>query len=184
MARELAPQSPDGTYQRPKDPFIEDKLPEKFGQFYLYTGNACPWCHRVHFATLLQGLEKEVTVVHLLDDAEKASRGGWIIKGAARAEPVFGAKDLREVYEGACEGFKGRCTAPMLLECTPGGGKRIVSNNSTNILKLLNEVSTRKSDQAGARIDLFPSEIKGEIDRMGQYLFENLNNGVYQAGFR
>jgi putative glutathione S-transferase len=203
MTRELAPQAPDGTYARPKDNFTAESLQLNLGggpnqsKLYLYTGNACPWCHRVHLMVSLLGLDKKtnksssplVEVVMLDDDAERASRGGWVLRGM-RPDPVFGAKDLREVYERAQPGYLGRCTAPLLVQVDQTGKKRkIVSTNSTNIMQLLNDIDRSALGEKALpphsmqRIDLFPPTKRSEIDEMGDWLFDNVNNAVYQAGF-
>ena len=130
MVRELAPQA-KGSYSRPSDPFISEGM-ELGDIHYLYTGNgkvvlvlkrkglfsypdsllchsACPWCHRCHFQIHLQNLAG-VEVVRLDDDAERASRGGWIIMDGVK-EPLFNAKDLKEVYDQSTNsenGFRGR----------------------------------------------------------------------------
>ena len=62
------------------------------GRYHVYLGNACPWCHRVMLALVLRGLLPHVGVTHAVDDAERASRGGWVFD---TPEPVFGARDLR-----------------------------------------------------------------------------------------
>ena len=49
-------------------------------------------CHRVVLAVLLRGLTGHVAVTMAIDDAERASRGGWVFN---TPEPVYGAKDLR-----------------------------------------------------------------------------------------
>jgi glutathionyl-hydroquinone reductase len=54
-------------------------------------GNACPWCHRVLLALAVRGLAGTISITHLLDEPERATRGGWIM---GKPEPVFGAKDL------------------------------------------------------------------------------------------
>ena len=62
------------------------------GRYHVYLGNACPWCHRVMLALVLRGLLPHIGVTHAVDDAERASRGGWVFD---TPEPVFGARDLR-----------------------------------------------------------------------------------------
>jgi hypothetical protein len=45
-------------------------------------GNPCPWCHRVKAALALLDLEGDIPVTTLIDNAEKASKGG--VSGFAR----------------------------------------------------------------------------------------------------
>lgn len=99
--QELAPQDTKGGYQRPSYAFggrigKDDEWPAVAGRYHLYVGNACPWCHRVLLALALLGLDGVVSHSWLTDDAERASRGGWIFDAASTGrDPVFGAADLR-----------------------------------------------------------------------------------------
>ena len=68
--------------------------------------NACPWCHRVAAHDRAARAARPVRVVQMTDDAERASRGGWVFESAA-PDPVFGARDLREVYDGVSGGAYG-----------------------------------------------------------------------------
>lgn len=61
----------------------------------MYVGNACPWCHRVLLAVAILNLSSHVSFTWLLDDAERASRGGWVFSQRTGLDPVFGARDLR-----------------------------------------------------------------------------------------
>lgn len=94
--RELAPQDAEGAYVRPTYSFEgvlgSPDFPLETGRYRLYLGNPCPWCHRVGLALAARGLGDHVEVVHLLDDAERASRGGWVLRAP---DPVSGARDLR-----------------------------------------------------------------------------------------
>jgi hypothetical protein len=64
-------------------------------RYNLYVGNACPWCHRVQLAIAFLGLDTFISITNLLDDAERASRGGWVFDVSTGLDPVFGARDLR-----------------------------------------------------------------------------------------
>ena len=91
------------------------------------------------------------------------------------------ASDLREVYERSSPGgYVGRCTAPVLVD---GNAKRILSNNSTNILRCLNHLAAGASREDWGAVNLWPAQLEDEIEEMNGYLYSNLNNAVYQAGF-
>jgi putative glutathione S-transferase len=53
---------------------------------------APPRCHRVLLALALRGLSGAIGVTRLLDEPERATRGGWVMPRGG--DPVFGAKDL------------------------------------------------------------------------------------------
>ena len=180
MVRELAPQDKRGNYQRPKSGFTSDKwkrgrprLDVSETKYVLYVGNACPWCHRVSLAVVLLGLENCVELVELTDDAERASRGGWVFDAR---DPVYGSRDLRELYDRLSPGgFIGRCTAPLLVHRRD---KSIVSNFSPDICRFLNSLTAGTNN-----INLFPQKLDGELERLAEDVYSNINNAVYRAGF-
>jgi putative glutathione S-transferase len=124
------------------------------GRYVVYVGNACPWCHRVLLALALRGLGGAVRIVRLAADPERASRGGWVL---ADADPVFGAADLRQVYDGLSPGFRGRCTAPLLVDSV---AKRAVCNESSLILSSLAALRL----PGCTAVDLRPAALAGRID--------------------
>ncbi|CAM9768445.1 unnamed protein product [Phaeothamnion confervicola] len=120
MMRELAPQSSDGGYVRPTYGFRgtigSPEFPADSGRYHVYLGNACPWCHRVALALVLLGIGGSVSSSRMLDDPERASRGGWAFGPGGFEDPVFGCSDLRAVYDLCQPGYQGRCTAPLLVD--------------------------------------------------------------------
>ncbi|CAM9833960.1 unnamed protein product [Ectocarpus sp. 4 AP-2014] len=192
MMRELAPQSPDGAYVRPNYGFRgwigRGAFPVEPGRYHVYVGNTCPWCHRAVLAVVLRGLSPAVTFSYMDDNPDKASRGGWAFT-RDEPDPVFGCNDLREVYETCSPGFKGRCTAPVVVDRK---AKKIVTNESSHIVRMLNDMALAEKGTVGARlgagngvvgVDLCPASLEKEIDEMNDFVYEKINNGVYRAGF-
>lgn len=58
--------------------------------------------------------------------------------------------------------------------------QRIVSNSDDDIMRMFNGEFDRFTD---SRIDLYPRDLRDEIDTLNTYLYENVNDGVYRAGF-
>lgn len=206
MVRELAPQSKDGAYTRPSYAFggklDTPQFPAASGRYHVYLGNACPWCHRVAIALVLRGLalpppthtstqpppaaagapgrvvpqqQQHVTVTRLLDDPTRARRGGWVF-GSADPDPLFGAADLWEVYDRLQPGFRGRCTAPLLVDRV---ARRAVCNESADIVRSLNELQL----PGCTHLDLRPPQLEAEIDSLNARIYASINNGVYRSGF-
>jgi len=180
MMRELAPQSKDGEYTRPTYSFAGRissspgaQFPAESGRYAVYVGNACPWCHRVYLAIALRGLGPHVRIIHAVDDAERASRGGWVFDAP---EPVFGANDLRMVYDAAQPGYTGRCTAPCLIDTR---SRKIVCNESSDIMRMMNELHFPGCTGA----DLLPPSLLPQIDQLNEQVYQQVNNGVYRSGF-
>jgi putative glutathione S-transferase len=64
MMAELASQGETGTYIQPGYTF-DGKIgpptfPDEAGQYHLYTGNPCPWCHRVVQTVKILGLSTTI----------------------------------------------------------------------------------------------------------------------------
>ena len=182
---ELAPQSKEeGKYTRPaysflstdvdSFPVLNDNVPDD-QRYVLLVGNPCPWCHRVLMAAKVRNASF-IKVERLVDNAEKASRGGWVFDQKFLGE----FKDLREVYDAFCgneEGFSGRCTAPLLVDVVE---RRIISNESSDIIEVLDRIHV---DGVSSSVCLRPRALVEEIDAFNELIFDRLNNGVYCCGF-
>ncbi|KAL6755645.1 putative glutathione S-transferase [Haematococcus lacustris] len=116
-----------------------------------------------------------VSITQLADDPTRARRGGWVFD-ASDPDPVWGAQDLWEVYDSASPGFKGRCTAPLLVDKVT---RRIVSNESADIMRMLNTLHLPDCTS----VDLVPEQLRSEIDALNEQMYESINNGVYRSGF-
>ena len=55
----------------------------------------------------------------------------------------------------------------------------IVSNESAEIIRMFNSGFGALADGP----DLYPTELRSEIDEINQTVYDNVNNGVYKAGF-
>lgn len=195
---ELAPQDKSGTYLRPTYTFqgkigSTDFPDEAGGRYHLFLGNPCPWCHRVRLVVNLRKIiPSEVGLTQLIDDPIKASRGGWVLpnspssSSSSTSDPtgmkssmLFDAKDLREVYDILSPNYKGRCTAPLLIDLK---SNKIVSNESSHIVRML-ELATFGAADAMDRMELYPPNLAADIDVTNVWIYELLNNGVYRCGF-
>lgn len=59
--------------------------------------------------------------------------------------------------------------------------KTIVNNESSEIIRMFN---TEFNDIAENPIlDLYPSELQAQIDETNEWIYPNINNGVYRCGF-
>jgi putative glutathione S-transferase len=185
MMAELAPQDKTGQYQRPSYQFTgrigDSEFPDEAGRYHLYTGNPCPWCHRCVLAVKLLGFSQEGQLgwTVLEDNPRKASRGGWIFSSQQPDKHFGGCRDLRELYDTLRPGFQGRCTAPVLVDCT---ARKIVSNESSDIVRMLNQASLGGGSKK-KRINLVPDDLVREIDETNEWVYRLLNNGVYRCGF-
>ncbi len=146
------------------------------GRYHLYVSLACPWAHRVLIMRALKGLEDAigVSVVHwrMLDEGWTFEDGPGVVP-----DPVLGARVLHQVYTAAEPTYTGRVTVPVLWDRKRG---TIVSNESAEIIRMLNDAF----DGVGARPgDYRPAALRDEIDAVNARVYDEVNNGVYKAGF-
>lgn len=146
------------------------------GRYHLYVSLACPWAHRTLIFRKLKGLEDVISlsVVEPLMASE-----GWVFGSGAGAVADFvnHKQRLADVYLIADPHYTGRVTVPVLWD------KRrntIVNNESAEIIRMLNSAFDAFTH---VRADYYPRSLRGEIDRINAFVYENINNGVYRAGF-
>jgi putative glutathione S-transferase len=125
---------------------------------------------------VLKGLEKviPVAVVHPLMPTQSWVFGAY---PGATAEPVHGFASLAQVYEHSAPGQGGVVTVPVLYDTARD---TIVNNESAEIIRMLNSAF----DAWGkAEVDLYPADLRRDIDAVNAFVYERINNGVYRAGF-
>lgn len=74
--------------------------------------------------------------------------------------------------------YTGRFTVPALVDIPSG---KVVNNDYFN-LTLYFETAWKPYHKAGAP-DLYPEDLREEIDQLNDIVFREVNNGVYKAGF-
>lgn len=146
------------------------------GRYHLYVSWACPWAHRTIIVRRLKALEDVITMSAV--DPIRDDRG-WRFGTGRRfsPDPVNGFDLLAEAYHATDPGFAGRVTVPVLWDRETG---RIVSNESAEILEMLNSAWDGWGDDT---VDLYPRELRGEIDAINDRVYRDVNDGVYRAGF-
>ena len=147
------------------------------GRYHLYVSLACPWAHRTLIVRALKGLEAaiDVSVVDPIRDER-----GWAFRDVpgATGDRVHDWSYLSEAYDATAPGYEGRISVPVLWDTRT---ERIVNNESADIIVMLNEALNAFA--AHPEVDLYPAELRGEIDDLNRVVYETVNNGVYRAGF-
>ncbi|WP_058555794.1 glutathione S-transferase family protein [Thiohalocapsa sp. ML1] len=146
------------------------------GRYHLYVSYACPWAHRTLIVRALKGLEDliSVSVVHPVMPPESWVFGDY---PGATPDPVHGYEKLHQLYAHAAPGFDGVVTVPVLYD---KARDTIVNNESSEIIRMLNSAF----DAFGrADLDLYPEALRTDIDAVNDLVYDNINNGVYRAGF-
>lgn len=183
----------DGAYKRMASQFrnsISSEPGSRFApeanRYHLYVSYACPWAHRVLLTRQIKGLAPliSVSVVHWhMDDK------GWRFstdEEIASSEPsgtvdhLYGFLRLRELYFKAEPGYEGRFTVPVLWDKKE---ETIVNNESSEIIRMLNTEFNELIDPQYKDVDIYPAALRDQIDELNGWIYDNINNGVYKAGF-
>ncbi|MFC7385852.1 glutathione S-transferase family protein [Sphaerisporangium rhizosphaerae] len=150
--------------------------PAEPGRYHLYVSLACPWAHRSVIVRALKGLEDVVSMSVV--DPVRDGRGWAFREGPGHtADPVNGFTLLREAYEASDPGYDGHVSVPVLWDRQSG---RIVSNNFPDISI---DLGTQFERWADASVDLYPADLRPQIDELNDRVYATVNNGVYRCGF-
>lgn len=144
------------------------------GRYHLYVSLACPWAHRTLIFRKLKELEAIISVSVV--DPHMGSEG-WVFGEGELKDDIFGASKLYEVYLRADSNFTGRVTVPALFDKKRG---TIVNNESSEIIRMFNSAF---DDLTGDERDYYPAPLRKEIDAINAFVYDDINNGVYKAGF-
>lgn len=145
-------------------------------RYHLYVALICPWASRTLVARSLKGLEKVISVSVV---EPQLGAQGWHFgdyPGADR-DWLNKAEYIHELYTRADADFTGRATVPVLWDKKT---QTIVNNESADILRMLN---SGFGDLADNSLDLYPEDLRAEIDAINASIYPRLNNGVYRTGF-
>jgi putative glutathione S-transferase len=176
-------QTEEGEFQRQEDAFREwvstdgsTPYPLSAGRYHLYVSLACPWAHRTLIVRRLKGLEQAVGVTVV--DPVRDERGWAFREGPGHSiDPINNFSFLSEAYAATDPQFRGRVTVPVLWDKEK---RRIINNSEDDICRMFNDAF---APLGRTEVDLFPKEIETEHAKFADYIYQNVNNGVYKAGF-
>lgn len=185
-------QTESGEFKRQEDAFREwisndGSTPYRAvaDRYHLYVSLACPWASRTVIFRKLKGLEPAIGMTiadPIRDDKGWAFRdsSGRIPPGAPfeSTDPINGFQFLSEAYKATDSNYKDRVTVPVLWDKKM---RRIVNNCEDDICRMFNDVFNALARNKD--LDFFPKKIEAEHARLSNFLHDNVNNGVYRAGF-
>ena len=91
--------------------------------------------------------------------------------------PIYQHEFLYQLYLHADPHYSGRVTVPVLWDKK---NHTIVSNESAEIIRMFNTAFDALGAKAG---DYYPPALQSKIDELNGWIYDNVNNGVYKAGF-
>jgi putative glutathione S-transferase len=144
------------------------------GRYHLYVSYACPWAHRTLIFRQLKGLTQHISYSAV---QPLMLENGWEFGSDELADPLFGADFLHQLYTRADPKYSGRVTVPVLWDKEQG---TIVSNESADIIRMLNSAFADITDNDD---DYYPAALHDDINEINDFVYDNVNNGVYKCGF-
>ncbi|KAK6202499.1 extra cellular matrix protein [Scheffersomyces amazonensis] len=188
----------DGSFKRKPSQFRDwisskpgAKFPPELNRYHLYVSLACPWAHRTLITRVLKGLTSiiSISIVHwhlddkgwrFINDEELKSLSNKSDISLGTVDHLYNFERLRQLYFKAEPDYSGRFTVPVLWDKKL---ETIVSNESSEIIRMLNTEFNSLIPEEFAKIDIYPDSLKSEIDGLNDWIYDNVNNGVYKAGF-
>lgn len=168
-----------GKFQRQASQFRNDLTgdyaPES-GRYHLYVSLACPWAHRTLIMRKLKGLETHIPVSVVAPDMLD---NGWEFADypGATGDSLYHYEFLHQLYTRAVPKVTTRVTVPVLWDTHT---ETIVNNESAEIMRIFNRDFNGLTNNHD---DYYPKELQSAIDEINDFVYHNINNGVYKAGF-
>src|SRR5690349_7156322 len=164
--------------------YIEDRItrdgragwPVEPDRYRLVVARACPWANRSIIVRRLLGLE-DVLSMGVCGPTHDERSWTFDLDPGGR-DPVLGIERLQEAFLARFPGYdKGITVAAMVV--VPTG--QVVTNDFAQITVDLS-LEWRKYHREGAP-ELYPEHLREQIDKVNRFVFSDVNNGVYRAGF-
>lgn len=152
------------------------KFAPESGRYHLYVSLACPWAHRTLIFRKLKGLESHIDVSVVSPDMLDQ---GWEFASYPHAtgDRLYNFDYMHQLYTKVDPNITTRVTVPVLWDSKH---ETIVNNESAEIIRMLNSAF---NELTGDEQDFYPNQHTDEIDEINEFVYHNINNGVYKAGF-
>ena len=177
--------SGDGSFKRQTNRFTrpfgkaEDELPVESGRYRLLWSPACPWAHRAVIVRKIVGLEDSISLGTVSPMRPNIGRVDWEFSlDENNVDPELGVQYVSDVYVNADKDYQGRPTVPVMVDKKD---KTAVNNDYFNLTNYF-EVEWKDHHREDAP-NLYPEELREEIDDVSDQIFHAINNGVYKCGF-
>lgn len=150
--------------------------PVEAGRYRLVVARACPWAHRSIIVRRLLGLEEALPMA--VAGPVHDERSWTFDKGPEGRDPVLGYERLQEAYFARDPEYPRGITVPAIVEVASGA---VVTNDFPWITL---DMSTEWSEfhRPGAP-ELYPEQLRQEMDELMRFVYTEVNNGVYRCGF-
>ena len=153
-----------------------EQWPVEPGRYRLVAAKACPWANRAIIVRQLLGLED---VISLGLTGPTHDRRSWTFDlDPGGVDPVLGYERLQEAYFARFPDYPKGITVPAMVDVPT---KQVVTNDFPWITHDL-YFEWQEFHRPDAP-NLWPDEVRDEMETVMKRIFTEVNNGVYRCGF-
>lgn len=175
--------SSGGDYDRDTD-YITDRIldspdapwPVEPGRYRLVAARACPWANRSIIVRRLLGLEDVISMA--LCGPTHDERSWTFDLDPGGRDPVLGVERLQQCYFARFPGYPKGITVPAVVDIPSG---QVVTNDFPSITHDF-AIQWGRFHRDGAP-DLWPDDVRDEMEEVMRRVYTEVNNGVYRCGF-
>src|SRR4051794_3709178 len=167
----------DGRSQDPYEKPLEvPTWPAEPDRYRLVAAKACPWATRAIIVRQLLGLEDVISLGLCGPTHDEHSWRFDLDPGGV--DPVLGIERLEQAYLARFPDYEKGITVPAVVDVPSG---QVVTNDFPWITHDL-FFEWREHHRPGAP-DLWPADVREEMDEVMERVYTEVNNGVYRCGF-
>ncbi|WP_028851120.1 glutathione S-transferase family protein [Thermocrispum municipale] len=150
--------------------------PVEPGRYRLIAAAACPWANRTLIVRKLLGLEDVISVG--MPGPTHDERSWTFDLDPGGRDPVLGIERLQEAYFRRIPNYPRGITVPAIVDIPTG---QVVTNDFPWITHdfFFEWSDYHKSDAP----NLWPADVREEMEEVMERIFHGVNNGVYRCGF-
>jgi len=150
--------------------------PVEPGRYRLIAAAACPWANRTLIVRKLLGLEDVISVG--MPGPTHDERSWTFDLDPGGRDPVLGIERLQEAYFRRIPNYPRGITVPAIVDIPTG---QVVTNDFPWITHdFFFEWSDYHKPDAP---NLWPADVREEMEEVMERIFHGVNNGVYRCGF-
>jgi putative glutathione S-transferase len=167
----------EGRSQDPLVGYVEQRTwPVEPGRYRLVAARACPWANRSIIVRELLGLHD---VIRLGTPGPTHDERSWVFDlDPDEKDPVLGIHRLQEAYLNRFPDYPKGITVPAMVEVET---TQVVTNDFPQITHDL-FFEWRDHHRPDAP-DLWPDDVREEMEQVMKRVYTEVNNGVYRCGF-
>jgi putative glutathione S-transferase len=94
-------------------------------------------------------------------------------------DPLYHSEHVKDLYFKADPNYGGRFSVPVLWDKK---NETIVNNESSEIIRVFNTAFNHLLPADKAALDFYPEVLRQEIDALNDWIYSDINNGVYKTG--